>query len=66
MSADNRYEGGTSVWQYLLRKTDTTATGEPWVVVYTNEPPTAITAQMLDSNTTDRAAFYRIRAERKQ
>jgi hypothetical protein len=60
-----RWDGGTSAWQYLLRKTDLMATGEPWTAVFTNPPPTAPTVELPVPGTADGKGFYRVRAERK-
>jgi hypothetical protein len=58
-------QGGTGVWQYLLRKGNLMATGEPWTAVFTNEPPTERDIEVIDAGAGNGKGFYRVRAERK-
>ena len=59
------WQGGTGVLQYLLRKSDLMATGEPWTAIFTNEPPTERDVEVIDAGVTNGRGFYRVGAERK-
>ena len=56
--------GGVNATQYLECKGSLVPTGLPWIVRYTNAPPTAITNTVLDFIVTNRMYFYRMRVTR--
>lgn len=64
-SADVRIEwqGGAAARQYLECREDL-MDGGPWRILYTNEPPTAVTNVIQHAGVTNDAMYYRIRAER--
>jgi len=59
------WAGGTGAWQYLENRTRLDSGAEPWICIYTGQPPTAVTNSALDTAATNRSLFYRIRAERR-
>jgi subtilisin family serine protease len=58
-----RWQGGSQSRQYLERETQIGG-ASAWVDVFTNEPPTATNASWAELAGTNRAGFYRLRAER--
>ena len=58
------WQGGTSAWQFVMRKQDLTASTEPWVAVFTNEAPTDVMEHTIDATATNGMYFYHIRAWR--
>jgi len=58
------WRGGQNAWQYLERSTNLSAGAEGWTAVYTNTPPTALSAEALDAAPAGEKAFYRVRAQR--
>lgn len=58
------WKGGVQASQWLEAKYDLGNTGEQWVAIFTNLPPTATATNVLDSGATNAMRFYRIRAGR--
>jgi len=58
------WQGGTGAWQYLEYRTDLSNTGEQWIAMFTNPPPTATQTNILTSGGTNDLLLLRIRAER--
>lgn len=58
------WQGGTAAVQYLECRTDLSPGAEQWLAIFTNQPPTPVTGNVLHTGATNRAAFYRIRATR--
>lgn len=57
--------GGTNAWQYLQYRTNFFNTNAPWINLYTNAPPTAITNQFIHQGGANQTSiFYRIKAWR--
>jgi hypothetical protein len=57
------WSGGVNARQYLLRKASLTSGPDMWEAIFTNQPPTLTTINMVDI-TTNKMFFYKIRAER--
>jgi subtilisin family serine protease len=57
------WSGGSQALQYLRRAVSLNGSNV-WTTVLTNPPPTALTNSYLDLTQTNKAAFYRIEAER--
>jgi hypothetical protein len=58
------WKGGVLATQYLERLPNLTSTGGVWQVVFTNQPPTAVTTNFFDQDGTNSPFFYRIRVVR--
>ncbi len=58
------WKGGVQASQWLEAKYNLGNTGEQWVAIFTNLPPTATMTNVLDSGATNATRFYRIRANR--
>jgi len=58
------WQGGVLATQVLQRKSGLLPTGEQWTVLFTNVPPTPVSANFLDTAATNRIFFYRIKASR--
>ena len=58
------WRGGRNAWQFLERSTNLSAGASGWTAVYTNAPPTALSAEALDAAPAEDKAFYRVRAQR--
>jgi formylglycine-generating enzyme required for sulfatase activity len=57
--------GGTNAWQLLQCRTNFVNTNAPWINLYTNPPPTAVTNQFIHQGGASRTSFfYRIKAWR--
>jgi sialidase-1 len=56
------WEGGVQATQYLERCTNL-VTGS-WVALFTNEPPTSVKKNFVDSGATNSIGFYRVKAKR--
>ncbi len=58
------WQGGVQATQYIETIRSLVTTDETWRVVFTNLPPTALTANALVPGATNSVQFYRIKAER--
>ena len=58
------WKGGTNAWQCLQTREDLMATGEQWLAVFTNVPPTPGTTNYLHQSVTNRVLYYRLKAWR--
>ena len=58
------WKGGTNAWQCLESREDLVATGEQWLAVFTNVPPTPGTTNYLHHSATNRVLYYRLKAWR--
>ena len=58
------WKGGTNAWQALESRQDLMATGEQWIAVFTNPPPTSGTTNYLHEGATNRVLYYRLKAWR--
>jgi len=58
------WKGGTAVTQYLERCTTLATNPIPWMLIFTNVPPTATITNIVDSSAGITNAFYRIRVAR--
>ena len=56
------WKGGKLATQYLERKTDLVMGS--WVSVFTNNPPTSVINNFIDSEATNVTGFYRVKASR--
>ena len=61
---DVQWKGGLAATQYLERKDRLSPTGVPWIVVFTNAPPTSLTNSVMDVTGTNSMRFYRVRVVR--
>lgn len=58
------WKGGIWATQYVECAAALTSTGATWQAIFTNKPPTGVATGWQYSGTTNKGAFYRIRAER--
>jgi len=58
------WTGGEAAWQYVERRQDLLSTVDQWSVIFTNPPPTPMATNFVDTEVTNAARFYRIKAER--
>jgi hypothetical protein len=58
------WKGGRDAWQFLDVREGLASTGETWTAIYGIPPPTPLTNAVIDMGATNRALFYRIRAQR--
>jgi len=58
------FQGGTAAHRYVERKTDLRDVAEPWVVIWSNPPPTPVTNTIPDQTVTNPITFYRLKAHR--
>jgi hypothetical protein len=58
------WKGGTGAWQFLEYRESLLGT-DCWVGLFALPPPTPLTNAIIDLGATNRALFYRIRAERE-
>ena len=58
------WKGGVWARQYLEIRQTLGGTTEQWSAVFTNLPPTATATNIIDAGATNKALFYRIKAER--
>jgi hypothetical protein len=58
------WKGGVWASQWLEAKYNLANTGEQWVAIFTNLPPTSTATNVIDSGATNATRFYRIRAVR--
>ncbi len=59
-----RWKGGVQASQWLEAKYNLANTGEQWLAIFTNLPPTATSTNVLDTGATNAMRFYRIRVGR--
>jgi hypothetical protein len=57
------WSGGVNARQYLLRSESLTSRPDAWEAIFTNQPPTLVSTNMVDI-TTNKTFFYKIKAER--
>jgi hypothetical protein len=58
------WKGGLQARQVLEYRDGVGSTGEQWLAVFSNGPPTALSTDFLDKGATNHTRFYRIRAQR--
>jgi PKD repeat protein len=58
------WKGGADAWQYLQYCGNLSATGDQWISIFTNPPPTAAATNVIRSGVTNRAIYFRIKAIR--
>lgn len=58
------WKGGTVVSQYVECASALYPTGSLWRAIFTNPPPTAVTTNVVDTVSTNRILFYRIKTKR--
>jgi hypothetical protein len=58
------WKGGVLAKQWLEAKYNLGNTGELWIAIFTNLPPTATTTNVIDAGATNAMRFYRIKADR--
>ena len=58
------WQGGVKARQFVEFKEDLVSTTEQWTAIFTNNPPTAVVTNIVDTGATNAAAFYRIKAEK--
>ena len=59
------WEGGTAARQFLEERLDLGKPNEPWMTIWTNEPPTRPTGAFTNQLGLDGARFYRLRVLRE-
>jgi hypothetical protein len=58
------WHGGVQAWQFLECRECVADTNAPWTPILALPPPTPLTNAVIDLGATNRALFYRLRAER--
>ena len=58
------WKGGVWANQWLEARSDLSRTGELWVAIFTNLPPTSTSNNVIDSGATNTMRYYRIRVGR--
>lgn len=58
------WKGGVQATQWVMRLPNLLSSGEAWMVIFTNSPPTASSGSFTDTAATNGMFFYRIRAGR--
>ena len=64
LGAQVNWRGGTWATQVVEAIRVLGGTAEQWRVVFTNQPPTATTTNIIDAGATNQSLFYRVRAAR--